>query len=165
MYSWLKPSLIFCFNRLAKEFKLNFLASARPRPTATSLLRMSQKEDEPLAEYVAQFMIKIRGMPNAHPSLMIQTFLIRLQSSRFFWSLVEHPPTTVPKMLQRANQYIATEALVAGKREDQKRPHVDSSRGPPPGPSRRRMERTEPTIPRLPNTPLNSIRTEIFLQI
>ncbi|RZR82611.1 hypothetical protein BHM03_00009063 [Ensete ventricosum] len=35
----------------------------------------------------------------------------------------------------------------------------------PPGPSRRRMERTEPVISSLPNTPLNSTQTGIFLQI
>ncbi|RWV99156.1 hypothetical protein GW17_00037952 [Ensete ventricosum] len=153
-YSWLKSSSIFCFDQLAKR-----------RPTVASLLGMSQKEDEPLEQYVTRFMIEIRGMPDVHPSLVIQAFLIGLRSSRFFWLLVEHPPTKVPEMLQRDNQYITVEALVASKREDQKRPYVDSSRGPPPGPSRRRMERTEPTIPRPLNTPLNSTWTEIFLQV
>ncbi|RWV85608.1 hypothetical protein GW17_00052588 [Ensete ventricosum] len=57
-------------------------------------------------------------------------------------------------------QYVAAEALVAEKREDQKWPQAEPSRGPPPG-----TERTEQAIPRLPNTPLNSTRTEIFLQI
>ncbi|RRT41636.1 hypothetical protein B296_00056604 [Ensete ventricosum] len=59
----------------------------------------------------------------------------------------------VPKMLQRANQYVAIEALVAGKREDQKRSCAKSSRGLPTGPLRRRMERTETTIPRLLTIP------------
>ncbi|RWW49805.1 hypothetical protein BHE74_00043980 [Ensete ventricosum] len=68
-------------------------------------------------------------------------------------------------MLQRANQYIAVEALVGGKREDQKRSYANSSQGPPSGPLRRRMEKAEPAIPRLPNTPLTSTRTENFLQI
>ncbi|RWV79693.1 hypothetical protein GW17_00059133 [Ensete ventricosum] len=48
-----------------------------------------------------------------------------LQSSKFFWSLIKQQPTTVPKMLQCTNQYMAAEALVAGKRQDHKRPHVD----------------------------------------
>ncbi|RWV95306.1 hypothetical protein GW17_00042078 [Ensete ventricosum] len=79
--------------------------------------------------------------------------------------LVERPPTIVPEMLQRANQYVVVEALVAKKREDQKWPWAESSRGPPPGLSRKRTERTKQAIPRLPNTPLNSTQTEIFLQI
>ncbi|RZS13958.1 hypothetical protein BHM03_00045624 [Ensete ventricosum] len=117
-YSRLKPSLIFCFDQLAKEFELNFLASTRPRPTVASLLEMSQKEDEPLSHYVARFMIEIRGMPDAHTSLMNQAFFIRLRSSCFFWSLVERPLVIVPETLQRANQYITVEALVVGKRDD-----------------------------------------------
>ncbi|RRT54766.1 hypothetical protein B296_00018231 [Ensete ventricosum] len=64
-----------------------------------------------------------------------------------------------------ANQYITTEALVAEKREDMKRPQAEPSRGPPPGLPRKRMERAEQTVPRLPNIQLNSTRTEIFLQI
>ncbi|RWW83400.1 hypothetical protein BHE74_00008094 [Ensete ventricosum] len=71
------------------------------------------------------------GIPNAHPLLVIQAFLIGLRSSHFFWSLVEHPPMAVPKMLQIANQYVVAEVLVAGKREDKKRPRVESSRGSP----------------------------------
>ncbi|RZR81134.1 hypothetical protein BHM03_00007312 [Ensete ventricosum] len=68
-----------------------------------------------------------------------------------------------PRM--RANQYVATEILVAEKREDQKRPWAEPSRGPPPRLPRRRTERGEQTIPRSPNISLNSTRTEIFLQI
>ncbi|RRT38414.1 hypothetical protein B296_00033522 [Ensete ventricosum] len=71
---------------------------------------------------------------------------------------------TIPYMLQRANQYIATETLVAEKREGQKHPQAEPSRGPPLGLPRRRKERGEQTIPRPPNVPLNSTQTEIFLQ-
>ncbi|RWV82303.1 hypothetical protein BHE74_00042822 [Ensete ventricosum] len=68
-------------------------------------------------------------------------------------------------MLQRANQYITAEMLMAEKHEDQKRSQAESSRGPPSGPPRRRTVRTEQAALRLLNKPLNSTRTEIFLQI
>ncbi|RRT82852.1 hypothetical protein B296_00003768, partial [Ensete ventricosum] len=87
---------------LAKEFEANFLASALPKPTTVSLLGM-------------------RAIAGAHPSLIIQAFMIGIRPARLFWSLVERPPTTMPKMLQRADQYVATEALVAEMREDQNR--------------------------------------------
>ncbi|RZR79586.1 hypothetical protein BHM03_00005320 [Ensete ventricosum] len=53
-------------------------------------------------------------------------------------------------MLQRANQYVAVETLVAEKREDQKRPQGEPSRGPPFGPSRRRMEKVNRPCPGRP---------------
>ncbi|RWV90153.1 hypothetical protein BHE74_00053542 [Ensete ventricosum] len=67
----LKLSSISSFNQLAKEFELNFLASAQPRPTATSLLRLSQGSEESLTQFVGHFAIEIRGVPDAHPSLVI----------------------------------------------------------------------------------------------
>ncbi|RWV80940.1 hypothetical protein GW17_00057703 [Ensete ventricosum] len=137
----------------------------RTKPIAVSLLRMRQKEDEPLGPYLAYFTKEIRAIPNAHPSLVIQAFMVEIRPSCLFWSLVERPPTTVPEMLQRANQYVTSKALVTEKHEDQKHPQAESSRGPPPALSRKRTERTEQAIPRLPNAPLNSTRTEIFLQI
>ncbi|RRT52213.1 hypothetical protein B296_00050597 [Ensete ventricosum] len=93
----------------------------RPKPTVASLLRMRQKEEEHLGQYLARFTD------------------------------------------ERANQYVAIETLVAKKREDQKRPRGEPSRGPPSRLSRRRMERGEQTVPPPPNVPLNSTRTEIFL--
>lgn len=38
-----------------------------------------------------------------------------LKSFHFFWSLVEKPSMTMPKVLQRANQYIVVEAWVLSK--------------------------------------------------
>ncbi|RWW60438.1 hypothetical protein BHE74_00032569 [Ensete ventricosum] len=70
-YSRLKPSSIFSLDQLAKEFKLNFSANTCSKQTPESLLRMSQREDEPLAQYVTRFMAETRSMPDAHPSLVI----------------------------------------------------------------------------------------------
>ena len=78
---------------------------------------------------MARFATKIRGFPDAHPSLIMQTFLMGLKPSRFFWSLIEKPSVTIPEMLQRANQYIVAEALEAGKRMNIKRSRAEQSRG------------------------------------
>ncbi|RWW88662.1 hypothetical protein BHE74_00002452 [Ensete ventricosum] len=102
-YSRLKLSSVFFFNQLAKEFKLNFLGSSRPKPIVVSLLEMSQKEDKSSAQFVTRFVVEIYRMSKAHYSLVIQAFLIGLRPSRSFWSLVEHPPVTTLEMLQRVN--------------------------------------------------------------
>ncbi|RZR74076.1 hypothetical protein BHM03_00031720 [Ensete ventricosum] len=128
-YIRLPPALIHSFDQLVREFEANFLTSARPKPIVASLLRMRQKEDEPLNPYLARFTKEIRVIPDAHP----------------------------------ANQYVAAEALVVEKREDQKRPQAESPQGPLPELPRKRIERAEQAVPWFPNIPFNSTRTEIFL--
>ncbi|RWV86540.1 hypothetical protein GW17_00051564 [Ensete ventricosum] len=76
--AWLKPSSILSFDQLAEEFELNFLESALHRPTAASLLGLSQGSDEPLAQFVGCFAMEIRVVPDAHPSLMNKLSLMEL---------------------------------------------------------------------------------------
>ncbi|RZS28753.1 hypothetical protein BHM03_00062389 [Ensete ventricosum] len=83
-YSRLKPASIPSFGSLAIEFELNFLTSARPRPTTASLLGMAQGSDEPLSQFVGRFTSQVQGIPDLHPSLAIQAFLTGLRPSRFF---------------------------------------------------------------------------------
>ncbi|RRT63832.1 hypothetical protein B296_00007361 [Ensete ventricosum] len=83
-YCRLKPVSISSFDLLAKEFELNFLGSACPKPTITSLLGLAQGNEESLAQFVGQFASQVRGVPYVHPSLAIQAFLMGLKPSRFF---------------------------------------------------------------------------------
>ncbi|RZS23150.1 hypothetical protein BHM03_00056018 [Ensete ventricosum] len=77
-YSRIKPSSISSFDQFTKEFELNFIASSCPRPTAASLLGVTQGSDEPLAQFVSRFSVEIRSMPDTHPTLAIQAFMIGL---------------------------------------------------------------------------------------
>ncbi|RRT52157.1 hypothetical protein B296_00047807, partial [Ensete ventricosum] len=70
-YSRLKPTFISSFDLLAKEFELNFLTSARPKPTTASLLGLIQGSDEPLFQFVRWFTSQVQGIPYLHPSLAI----------------------------------------------------------------------------------------------
>ncbi|RZS08109.1 hypothetical protein BHM03_00039038 [Ensete ventricosum] len=164
-YARLKPASIPSFDVLAREFELSFLASARLRPTTASLLGMAQGSDEPLSQFVGRFTSQVQGIPDLHPSLAIQAFLTGLKSSRFFWSLIERPPTTLPEMLQRAHQYVAAETLIAGKRDETKRSRGEQSRGHLAPPPKKREDRSGLLPARPPPIPLNSTRTEIFFQI
>ncbi|RWW58582.1 hypothetical protein BHE74_00034537 [Ensete ventricosum] len=130
-YSRLKLASISSFDMLAKEFELNFLASARPKPTIASLLGLVQGSDEPLSQFVRRFTSQVQEILYLHPSLTIQAFLTGLRSSRFFWSLIERPPATLLEMLQWTHQYMAVETLVAGKRDETKRPGWSSPEDTP----------------------------------
>ncbi|RWW35385.1 hypothetical protein BHE74_00059687, partial [Ensete ventricosum] len=141
-YSRLKHASIPSFDLLAKEFELNFLVSARPRPTTASLLGMAQGSDEPLSQFVGRFTSQVQGIPDLHPSLAIQAFLTGLRPSRFFWSLLERPPMTLPEMLQLAYQYMEAETLIACKRDETKRSRGEQSRGHPAPPPKRREDRS-----------------------
>nr|XP_009420888.1 PREDICTED: uncharacterized protein LOC104000527 [Musa acuminata subsp. malaccensis] len=140
-YSGLKTRTIASFDQLVKEFELHFMAYARPKPSV------------------------IQGLLDTHPSLLMQAFMIGLRPSRFFWSLVERPPTAVPEMLQRAKQFIATEAWMAGKREEHKRGRPELAWGQQSATPRRRLDRPDPPVLRSPIPSLGASRTKIFLQI
>ncbi|RWW61952.1 hypothetical protein BHE74_00030955 [Ensete ventricosum] len=88
-YNRLRSSFISSLDSLVKEFELNFMANAYSRPTVALLLGLTQGSDEPLAQFVKRFAANVREMPDAHPSLAIQAFLMGLRPSRFFWSLIE----------------------------------------------------------------------------
>ncbi|RRT78046.1 hypothetical protein B296_00001159, partial [Ensete ventricosum] len=88
---------------------------------------MAQGSDEPLSQFVGRFTLQVQGIPDLYPSLVIQVFLTGLRPSRFFWSLIERQPATLPEMLQRAHQYMAAETLIAGKRDETKRPRGEQS--------------------------------------
>ncbi|RWW19282.1 hypothetical protein GW17_00016680 [Ensete ventricosum] len=125
-YNRLRPSSVSSFDQFAREYELNFLSSTRPKPSVAMPLGLSQKDDDPFSHFIARLTIEIRGVPDAHPLLVMQAFMMGLRSSRFLWLLVERSSATIPTMLQRADQYIIIMVLVARRHEESnKRPRTE----------------------------------------
>lgn len=78
---------------------------------ATSPLVVRQEESESM-------LYMIRGLlkKQIHPSIYIQTFTCGLHISHIFYSIVVKSSTTYQELLQKANQNIVDESLVAEKR-------------------------------------------------
>ncbi|RWW75264.1 hypothetical protein BHE74_00016721 [Ensete ventricosum] len=160
-YDRLKPTSIISFDQLARELEQNFLANAQPKPMATSLLSIAYGREELLAQFINRFATESLAIPDAHPSLVIQAFLMGICMSKLFWSLVEKPRTIVPKMMQRANHFIVAETLIVGKCKEQKRPRTEQPRGCTSGLSRR-IKGPDFSCSQPSMTLLNSTRTKIF---
>ncbi|RWV88116.1 hypothetical protein GW17_00049819 [Ensete ventricosum] len=122
--SWLGPTLISYFDYLAREFKFNFLANVRLKPSTTTLLDLNQKDDEPLSPFNLASLLKSKGSRRSpltnHAGVLdgAATIQILLVTSR---TINDNYSRDTP---MRKSIY-TTEALVAGKCEDHKRPHTE----------------------------------------
>ncbi|RRT79569.1 hypothetical protein B296_00010845 [Ensete ventricosum] len=83
-YGRLQSATIISFDQLTRELEQNFLANIRPKPMVASLLGIAQGREEPLAQFVNRFATESRAIPNAHPSLVVQAFLMGIRPSKLF---------------------------------------------------------------------------------
>ncbi|XP_065012841.1 uncharacterized protein LOC135641411 [Musa acuminata AAA Group] len=139
-------------------------------PARTWFSRLRQASVSSFKQLAEKFEQNFLANARPRPSMatLLTLSLREDESLSQFMSLIEKPPVTISKMLQQANQYVAAEALVAGRCIECKKPRMELPRGMTsvvPTPPRRGLNRQELPLPRPPPLPLNVSHTEIFLQI
>ncbi|KAK9278518.1 hypothetical protein L1049_028086 [Liquidambar formosana] len=111
-----------------------FQSSRRHRKTTTHLFALRQKRDESLKEFLHRFNTETLEVDSVDEKVAIASLMDGLKISRFLFSLSKKPPTTIAKLLTKAERYIAADDLYNAKRDkegdrrDRKRKELEKSR-------------------------------------
>ncbi|THU64247.1 hypothetical protein C4D60_Mb01t24460 [Musa balbisiana] len=148
MYVILNTLMYHAF--LTMKFELHFLENVSSRLLTIKLLGLKQGEEETFTDFVGRFTNEIKDIEDAHPSLVIQAFMIGLKPSRIFLLLVERPPMMI---LESISKNLLIGDTLGSSSEGTKNLHPDLK-------DQRRDRLTlslvdlsrEGTIPRLPRT-------------
>ncbi|RZS02565.1 hypothetical protein BHM03_00032631, partial [Ensete ventricosum] len=167
-YARLKPASIPSFDVLVREFELNFLASARPRPTTASLLGMAQGSDEAPLPVRRIVHITSPGNPRppsipGHPSIPdgAEAVKVLLDTDR------ATTDDSARDVAMGAPVYGDRDAdsWQAGRDEALSGGTASWASDAPSEEEGRQVGLAASQIPPPPPIPLNSTRTEIFFQI
>ncbi|KAI3446714.1 hypothetical protein Pfo_003379 [Paulownia fortunei] len=139
-FNQLPGGTITSFEQLTQRFLHQFSINRKYPKTAAYLFSITQKEGEPLRDYVKHFVEGVHEVPHINHELLAGIMQQNLRQGRFKDSIAGKPPVTLEELLQRAEKYIrieeATGLTIHGKRKqrDEDRPEgrKEERRHPPP---------------------------------
>ncbi|KAI3461303.1 hypothetical protein Pfo_017966 [Paulownia fortunei] len=127
-FNQLPGGTITSFEQLTQRFLHQFSINRKYPKTAAYLFSITQKEGEPLRDYVKRFVEGVHEVPHINHELLAGIMQQNLRQGRFKDSIAGKPPVTLEELLQRAEKYIrieeATGLTIHGKRKqrDEDRP-------------------------------------------
>ncbi|KAI3444854.1 hypothetical protein Pfo_001519 [Paulownia fortunei] len=130
------------FEQLTQYFLHQFSINRKYLKTAAYLFSITQKEGEPLRDYVKHFVEGVHEVPHINHELLARKMQQNLHHGRFKDSIAGKPHVTLEELLQRAEKYIRIEKTtgltIHGKRkqQDEDKPEgMKEERRPPPPPN------------------------------
>ncbi|KAI3463696.1 hypothetical protein Pfo_020359 [Paulownia fortunei] len=139
-FNQLHGGTITSFEQLTQCFLHQFSINRKYPKTAVYLFLITQKEGEPLCDYVKCFVEGVHEVPHIDHELLAGIMQQNLRQGRFKDSIAGKPLVTLEELLQRAEKYIRIEEAMGltihGKRKqrDEHRPEgkKEERRHPPP---------------------------------
>ncbi|XP_021602743.1 uncharacterized protein LOC110607886 [Manihot esculenta] len=105
-FNSLEAGSIRSFGDLANAFVSRFIAGV-PADRKTSYLEtVRQRRDESLREYIARFNTEALQIPELDEGRAVEAMQKGTTSAEFFGLLSRKPPTTLAKLMKRAEKYI-----------------------------------------------------------
>ncbi|XP_074570551.1 uncharacterized protein LOC141827208 [Curcuma longa] len=151
-FNHLPPASIHSFEEFKEIFLHQFSSAKKYQKSPLTLFSMKQKPKETLREYLHRFSKEVWDRPSTPSDILTSALTQGLQDGDFFRSLVKKPPSSYPKLLERANKYIHLEETQLARRGDTG-PTPPAERKPAPAPPRREARREAPPRPLPPPPP------------
>ncbi|XP_058078599.1 uncharacterized protein LOC131226911 [Magnolia sinica] len=108
-YRQLKPKSIGSFAELSRLFLTQFITSKKSRKPTTHLFTLKQGNKESLKDFIARFNKEALLMDDYNDKMALSTMFSGLKEGKFVFSIEKNPPTTLAKLISRAQKYTNAE--------------------------------------------------------
>ncbi|KAK6150854.1 hypothetical protein DH2020_015786 [Rehmannia glutinosa] len=108
-FNQLADGTIAGFEQLTQRFLHQFSINRKYPKTAAYLFSISQRDGEPLRDYVMRFVEAAHEVPHVNHELLAGIMQQNLRHGRFKESIAGKPPCTLEELLIRAEKYIRIE--------------------------------------------------------
>ncbi|KAK6152155.1 hypothetical protein DH2020_014790 [Rehmannia glutinosa] len=108
-FNQLLAGTIAGFEQLTQRFLHQFSINRKYPKTAAYLFSISQRDGEPLRDYVMRFVEAVHEVPHVNHELLAGIMQQNLRHGRFKESIAGKPPCTLEELLIRAEKYIRIE--------------------------------------------------------
>ncbi|KAI3465163.1 hypothetical protein Pfo_021826 [Paulownia fortunei] len=114
-FNQLPGGTITSFEQLTQRFLYQFSINRKYPKTTAYLFSITQKEGEPLCDYVNHFVEGVHKVPHINHELLAGIMQQNLQQGKFKDSIARKPPVTLEELLQRAEE-------PEGRKEERRHP-------------------------------------------
>ncbi|XP_058103529.1 uncharacterized protein LOC131247107 [Magnolia sinica] len=117
------PDILNNFDRGCKEL---FIVGKKSQKPSAHLLTLKQGNRESPKDFISRFNEEALQVDNYNDKMALSTMISSLKEGRFLFSIGKNPPTTLTKLISRAQKYTNTEEFFSLRKNSQT---AESSKG------------------------------------